>query len=416
MQSTTNVFQGGLTTDLHPLVTANTQLTDALNATFITYNGNEMILQNDMGNTLIQDSTTGAVMGLRDGFIPVGMKEHGGIMYIASYNPKTKESELGSIPSPVFDYTYNMDGSSLLDINKSLFTAGVEAAPAIKLSNERFSTGDVFYLDLDITEGNSTVTRNYTDTEYNPTSKQVNFPSISNGSKGYGLVSLHLLANCDQINKEVDLGVHLADYDSDAEHRWYHRWDMDTSSQQVINTTAISYGNDDSGVDIEQKFNTRQVIHYPNFQTGTLSIKPVLETPSNFEILTNQTSMRPEPYFVIREIERVVFRFENLTPNSIRINKVIIRNTDEEVSVDFLKNTSPSIDVMVRTGSKKIFIEDGTTTPPEVTKVGLSDKLGNKWVSKSHGIHELTVKVSTIYQFKFQDSGDYAGYHVTILN
>ena len=126
--------------------------------------------------------------------------------------------------------------------------------------------------------------------------------------------------------------------------------------------------------------------------------------------------MRPEPYFVIREIERVVFRFENLTPNSIRINKVIIRNTDEEVSVDFLKNTSPSIDVMVRTGSKKIFIEDGTTTPPEVTKGGLSDKLGNKWVSKSHGIHELTVKVSTIYQFKFQDSGDYAGYHVTILN
>jgi hypothetical protein len=64
-------------------------------------------------------------MGLRDGFIPVGMKEHGGIMYIASYNPKTKESELGSIPSPVFDYTYNMDGSPLLDINKSLFTAGI---------------------------------------------------------------------------------------------------------------------------------------------------------------------------------------------------------------------------------------------------------------------------------------------------
>jgi hypothetical protein len=50
---------------------------------------------------------------------------------------------------------------------------------------------------LDITEGNSTVTRKYTNTENNPTSEQVNFPSISNGSKGYGLVSLHLLANCD---------------------------------------------------------------------------------------------------------------------------------------------------------------------------------------------------------------------------
>jgi hypothetical protein len=27
---------------------------------------------------------------LPDGFIPVGMKEHGGIIYVASYNPKNK--------------------------------------------------------------------------------------------------------------------------------------------------------------------------------------------------------------------------------------------------------------------------------------------------------------------------------------
>ena len=55
----------------------------------ITYNGNEMMLQNDMGNTLIQDSISGAVMGLSPGFVPVGMTEHGGIFYIASFNPKT---------------------------------------------------------------------------------------------------------------------------------------------------------------------------------------------------------------------------------------------------------------------------------------------------------------------------------------
>ena len=51
MKSTTNVFQGGLKTDLHPLSTEQKVLTDALNATMITYNGNEMMLQNDMGNT-----------------------------------------------------------------------------------------------------------------------------------------------------------------------------------------------------------------------------------------------------------------------------------------------------------------------------------------------------------------------------
>ena len=46
-------------------------------------------------------------MGLRDGFVPLGMKEHGGVLYIASYNLNTKEGELGTIPSPVFNYIYN---------------------------------------------------------------------------------------------------------------------------------------------------------------------------------------------------------------------------------------------------------------------------------------------------------------------
>jgi hypothetical protein len=30
-------------------------------------------------------------MGLRNGFVPLGMKEHGGVLYIASYNIFTKE-------------------------------------------------------------------------------------------------------------------------------------------------------------------------------------------------------------------------------------------------------------------------------------------------------------------------------------
>jgi hypothetical protein len=129
--------------------------------------------------------------------------------------------------------------------------------------------------------------------------------------------------------------------------------------------------------------------------------------------------MRPEPYFVIREIERVVFRFENLTPNSIKINSTRVRNTDEEVSIDFLNNTSSSIGIVVITGSKTIFIVDGTTNPPAVTSNGLSDKLGNEWKLDRNGIHTLTAEVSAVYQFKFQegdDEGEGEGYYVTILN
>lgn len=106
MEQASNIFTDGLVTDLHPLTTAENKLTDALNATTITFNGNEMILQNDMGNTLIQDTATGNVMGLSDGFVPVGMKEYGGVLYIASMNPSTGEGELGTIPSPKINYIY----------------------------------------------------------------------------------------------------------------------------------------------------------------------------------------------------------------------------------------------------------------------------------------------------------------------
>ena len=58
-----------------------------------------------MGNTRIQDSATGNIMGLNPGFIPVGLKEHGGIMYIASVN-KDGQGEIGTIPSPIIRDIY----------------------------------------------------------------------------------------------------------------------------------------------------------------------------------------------------------------------------------------------------------------------------------------------------------------------
>ena len=103
MKNTTNVFLKGMTSDMHPLTISQQEYTDALNATLITFNGNEQMMQNDMGNTKIQDTKTGNIMGLREGFIPVGLKEHGGIMYIASVN-KDGVGEIGTIPSPVIRY------------------------------------------------------------------------------------------------------------------------------------------------------------------------------------------------------------------------------------------------------------------------------------------------------------------------
>lgn len=45
-----NQFNGGMIKDIEPLMVPNTVMTDCLNGTLITYNGNEFALQNDMGN------------------------------------------------------------------------------------------------------------------------------------------------------------------------------------------------------------------------------------------------------------------------------------------------------------------------------------------------------------------------------
>ena len=89
-QTSTNTWKDGLNKDLHPSITPNTILTDNLNGTFVTYNGNDLSLQIDMGN--IQTTW------LSDGFYPIGLTEFGDIIYIVSINDD-KRFEVGSFPS-----------------------------------------------------------------------------------------------------------------------------------------------------------------------------------------------------------------------------------------------------------------------------------------------------------------------------
>lgn len=134
-QETHNVFNGGLNYDLNPITTPNDVLTDSVNGTFITFNGDELALQNDAGNTtidpywdptlypdwadgdeyrkravvritapdgkksyyksLIDNNTEDytnplywelipSVVRLSDGFYPLALKEYGGVLYIIS--------------------------------------------------------------------------------------------------------------------------------------------------------------------------------------------------------------------------------------------------------------------------------------------------------------------------------------------
>lgn len=89
-----NTFAEGLIMDFAPDNTQATCMTSALNATLLTFNGNEMSLQNDMGNGRVETAY------LPEGYVPVGTCEFGDIIYIVSYNPITKKSQIGCFPSP----------------------------------------------------------------------------------------------------------------------------------------------------------------------------------------------------------------------------------------------------------------------------------------------------------------------------
>ena len=93
-QETVNTFSDGITLDLNPLTVPNSTLTNCLNGTMLTFNGNENVLQNDMGNARVETAM------LPTGYIPLGSTSFGGIIYIVSYNPIDKKCQIGSFPSP----------------------------------------------------------------------------------------------------------------------------------------------------------------------------------------------------------------------------------------------------------------------------------------------------------------------------
>lgn len=113
-----NTFTGGLQMDLHPLSSQNTVLTNALNATLVTIDGDEMILQNDMGNlkAIYTEDGEEYEVTLTEDFIPIGINTLNGVAYIVSFNPNTQEGEIGTFPSP--QYNINSEGILANDKNE----------------------------------------------------------------------------------------------------------------------------------------------------------------------------------------------------------------------------------------------------------------------------------------------------------
>lgn len=112
---TVNTFEDGIIMDLEPLKVPKSSLTNALNATLLTFNDNENSLQCDMGNGRVETAY------LPSGYVPIGTTSLGGIIYIVSYNPIDKKCQIGSFPSPERNITSNELGESELSLYNELF-------------------------------------------------------------------------------------------------------------------------------------------------------------------------------------------------------------------------------------------------------------------------------------------------------
>ena len=190
METAQNSFNGGLLMDMNDTVVPNTVLTDCLNGTIITFDGNEFILQNDSGNGRVESCA------LKKDFIPLGIKQYGGIIYIASMNPLTGECELGSFPSPernISSEELSMDDIDTDILDSTLYPEGKSKGLQITYLKADFSLlqrmvlrpGDKFLIYITPSTGSSSI-NNFIETykNYNTT--------FSNGKLQRRVFSLHL--------------------------------------------------------------------------------------------------------------------------------------------------------------------------------------------------------------------------------
>lgn len=169
IMSAKNVWSEGLIMDFAPDNTSANCLTSALNATLITYNGNEMSLQNDMGNARVETAF------LPEGYIPVGTCEFGDIIYIASYNPLTNKSQIGCFPSPernisseeIGGLQQSLDSNDFQVIDGGVVTGELKSTSVKKIlmDSKKLNPGDKYIIYSSTAKENFKYFGNYEDSK-----------------------------------------------------------------------------------------------------------------------------------------------------------------------------------------------------------------------------------------------------------
>ena len=385
------------------------------------------MLQNDMGNTLIQDSKTGHIMGLSEGFVPVGLKEHGGIMYIASVN-KYGVGEIGTIPSPVL--TLSLRAVDMDAINDTLVNGLGPVSIGAFISEKKIYPGEKFLPILNLQrESINTEFFIYSANGYQDFIAGKDLISHTGPNAYKGLYKMQLYSVYNSTNTEL---THVYDKPLDV---------IPTQEKQGTWTGTPYWFIDGNwaDIDIQQTYLNKGFLSYPgNIPPGKLLIKASLEKIDFFRpIKSLQTaSDKQKKPTLAPYVEKVsdsdtnqVFYylhfpgFEYQTESLRFINKldISVRNAQTgEVLFTETKTQSENFNTVqvsnnlyqIQTGTEPIIITDQFgwifDTPKSLCSVLINNDL-NQW-------YELTVKYYDwcegeidVYQYSFNP------YHVLYL-
>lgn len=304
-----------------------------------------------MGNALIQDSATGQMMELREGFIPVGMKEHGGILYIVSAD-KEGNGEIGTIPSPIITWDY-ADATGA--INDYLIAKGKDIYNICQVST-KLHPGEQYALILNLDSGIWDDERKYFTCPnlgyYDPTETLKNnrtfwvddySPIISTvDQKGY--YTLNLYAYNDYNNYLID----------NTTSQQYYRQDQDNIQNSNFWFIPSQVLEDSKGKfqPLNQKYMSIDNCFkkFPGtVPAGRLAVKASLENIGRFELVKRAGSLINKslgesyhPYtMTIKEGDTEMYytyfsSFRYKSDSSVRVNKLkvkIIKKADQEEEI-----------------------------------------------------------------------------------
>lgn len=228
-----NSFTDGIIQDMYEPQTPSTAMTSALNATLLTFNDNEFCLQNDMGNAQIGTAF------LPKGYVPVGMKEHGGVVYVASMNPETGKGQIGSFPSPQRIFGPEDNAFTKLELDMSSFfrkkTVASDASEALILEKD-FIRKDLFQIQ------NSTQCKEFSPGDRFTVVAKLTDAIIDLLDKGIVTIRLYTISTKGQMIEVGDGDLRMFDNGAGHVKTWFKYYTTDTKPADLSEYVQVFSG------------------------------------------------------------------------------------------------------------------------------------------------------------------------------